>query len=112
MTLALKSCHRHRFPTEIISHAVWLYHVFSLSLRDVVVTQESIRHWCRKFGGAFAERLPTKTAGGGYVAPDEVAIRIGGARHYLWRAVDQHGLVLDARVQENCDGAATKCFLR
>jgi putative transposase len=57
---------RHRFPAEIISHAVWLYHVFSLSLRDVelilaergvVVTHESIRNWCRKFGAEFAKRL-------------------------------------------------------
>ena len=57
------SYHRHRFPAEIISHAVWLYHVFSLSLRDVelilaergvVVTHESIRNWCRKFGAEFA----------------------------------------------------------
>jgi putative transposase len=57
---------RHRFPAEIISHAVWLYHVFSLSLRDVelilaergvVVTHESIRRWCGKFGPDFAERL-------------------------------------------------------
>ena len=54
---------RHRFPAEIINHAVWLYHVFSLSLRDVelilaergiVVTHESIRHWCLKFGADFA----------------------------------------------------------
>ena len=57
---------RHRFPAEIISHAVWLYHVFCLSLRDVelilaergiVVTHESIRHWCLKFGADFALRL-------------------------------------------------------
>ena len=57
---------RHRFPAEIISHAVWLYHVFRLSLRDVelilaergiVVTHESIRHWCLKFGCDFARRL-------------------------------------------------------
>jgi putative transposase len=57
---------RHRFPAEIISYAVWLYHVFSLSLRDVelilaergiVVTHESIRHWCLKFGADFARRL-------------------------------------------------------
>jgi putative transposase len=56
----------HRFPAEIISHAVWLYHVFSLSLRDVelilaergiTVTHESIRQWGLKFGGDFARRL-------------------------------------------------------
>jgi hypothetical protein len=66
MTLEPASYPRHRFPAEIISHAVWLYHVFSLSLRDVelilaergiLVTHESIRQWCLKFGADFAERL-------------------------------------------------------
>src|SRR4030081_23802 len=51
--------YRHRFPAEIISHAVWLYHVFSLSLRDVelllaergiIVSYETVRRWCEKFG--------------------------------------------------------------
>ena len=67
MTPEPKSYDRHRFPTEIISHAVWLYHVFSLSLRDVelilaergvVVTHESIRAWCKKFGA----ELPSASA--------------------------------------------------
>ncbi len=58
--------YRHRFPAEIISYAVWLYHVFSLSLRDVelllaergvVVSYETVRRWCKKFGASFAERL-------------------------------------------------------
>src|SRR5215472_13646868 len=58
--------YRHRFPAEIISHAVWLYHVFSLSLRNVelllaergvVASYETIRRWCRKFGQTFAGRL-------------------------------------------------------
>lgn len=66
MTPEPRSYHRHRFPAEIISHAVWLYHVFSLSLRDVeliltdrdvMVTHESIRAWCKKFGAKFAKRL-------------------------------------------------------
>src|SRR5690242_20127747 len=66
MTPQPASYPRHRFPAEIIAHAVWLYHVFSLSLRDVelilaergvVVTHESIRNWCRKFGANFAKRL-------------------------------------------------------
>jgi hypothetical protein len=69
MTPERSSYRRHRFPAEIISQAVWLYHVFSLSLRDVelilaergvAVTHESIRHWCKKFGEEFARfRLPT-----------------------------------------------------
>ena len=58
--------YRHRFPAEIIAHAVWLYHVFSLSLRDVelllaergiVVSYETVRRWCKKFGESFAKRL-------------------------------------------------------
>jgi putative transposase len=62
---------RHRFPAEIISHAVWLYHVFNLSLRDVelilaergvIVSHESIRHWCRKFGADFASRSYSPSA--------------------------------------------------
>src|ERR1700710_2871741 len=66
MTTSPDPHYRHRSPVEIISHAVWLYHVFSLSLRDVelilaergiVVTHESIRHWCLKFGSDFARRL-------------------------------------------------------
>jgi putative transposase len=66
MTLEPASYARHRFPAEIIRHAVWPYHVFSLSLRSVelilaergiVVTHESIRHWCLKFGSDFARKL-------------------------------------------------------
>jgi len=66
MKLAPDPHYRRRFPAEIISHAIWLYHVFSLSLRDVelllaergvVVSYESIRQWCRKFGQTFASRL-------------------------------------------------------
>ena len=87
---------RHRFPAEIISHAVWLYHVFSLSLRDVelilaergvIVTRESIRHWCRKFGADFAGRLRRRRPRPGDTWHlDEVFIRIRGVLHYLWRA--------------------------
>jgi putative transposase len=116
------SYHRHRFPAEIISHAVWLYHVFSLSLRDVelilaergvVVTHESIRNWCQKFGAAFAERLRRRRPRPGDTWHlDEVFIRIRGVLHYLWRAVDQHGVVLDILVQEKRDGAAAKRFFK
>jgi putative transposase len=98
MTTQPASYPRHRFPAEIISHAVWLYHVFSLSLRDVelilaergvVVTHESIRHWCRKFGADFARRLRRRRPKPGDTWHlDEVFIRINGVLHYLWRAVD------------------------
>ena len=110
----------HRFPEEIISHAVWLYHAFSLSLRDVelilaergiVVTHESIRHWCRKFGADFARRLHRRRPQPGDTWHlDEVFIRIRGMLHYLWRAVDQHGVVLDILVQDRRNGAAARRF--
>jgi putative transposase len=114
--------HRHRFPAEIISYAVWLYHVFSLSLRDVelllaergvIVTHESIRHWCRKFGADFARKLRCRRPRPGDTWHlDEVFIRINGELHYLWRAVDQHGVVLDILVQGRRNGAAAKRFFK
>jgi putative transposase len=114
--------HRHRFPSEIISHAVWQYHVFSLSPRDVAlilaergvtVTHESVRNWCRKFGAAFAQRLRRRRPRPGDTWHlDEVFIRIRGVLHYLWRAVDQHEVVPDILVQEKRDGAAAKRFFK
>lgn len=113
---------RHRFPAEVISHAVWLYHVFSLSLRDVelilaergvMVTHESIRLWCTKFGADFARRLRRRRPRPGDTWHlDEMFIRIRGVVHYLWRAVDQHGVVLDILVQERRNGAAAKRFFK
>jgi putative transposase len=113
---------RHRFPAEIISHAIWLYHVFSLSLRDVelvlaergvIVTRESIRHWCRKFGADFARKLRCRRPRPGDTWHlDEVFIRISGVLHYLWRAVDQNGVVPDILVQERRNGAAAKRFFK
>ena len=112
----------YRFPCEIISHAVWLYHVFSLSLRDVelilaergvMVTHESIRHWCLRFGAEFATRLRRRRPQPGDTWHlDEVFIRIRGVLHYLWRAVDQHGVVLDILVQDRRNGAAAKRFFK
>jgi putative transposase len=113
---------RHRFPAEIISHAVWLYHVFSLSLRDVelilaergiVVTHESIRHWCLKFGADFARRLRRRRPRPGDTWHlDEVFVRIRGVLHYLWRAVDQNGVALDILLQDRRNGAAAKRFFK
>ncbi|WP_458098144.1 IS6 family transposase [Roseomonas sp. WA12] len=112
----------YRFPAEIISHAVWLYHVFSLSLRDVelvlaergiTVTHESIRCWCRKFGSEFAAKLRRRRPKPGDTWHlDEVFLRINGQLHYLWRAVDQHGVVLDILVQDRRNGSAAKRFFR
>jgi putative transposase len=122
MTPEPNSYHRHRFPAEIISRAVWLYHVFSLSLRDVelvlaergvVVTHESIRNWCQKFGAEFAKRLRRRRPRPGDTWHlDKVFIRIGGVLHYLWRAVDQHGVVLDILVQAKRNGVAAKRFFK
>ena len=114
--------YRHRFPAELISHAVWLYHVFSLSFRDVelilaergvVVSYESIRRWCLKFGASFADKLRRRRPQPGdkwYL--DEVFIRIRGELHYLWRAVDQDGIVLDILVQRRRDAGAAKRFFK
>ncbi|MBP0447904.1 IS6 family transposase [Roseomonas sp. SSH11] len=112
----------HRFPAEIISHAVWLYHVFSLSLRDVelilaergiTVTHESIRSWCRKFGAEFAAKLRRgRPKPGDTWHLDKVFLRINGVLHYLWRAVDQHGVVLDILVQGRRNGSAAKRFFK
>ena len=88
----------YRFPAEIIGHAVWLYHRFGLSFRDVedllaergiVVSYETIRQWCRKFGLEYARRLRRKAGRGGDIWHlDEVFVTIRGQRQYLWRAVD------------------------
>ena len=122
MTFEPASYPRHRFPAEIISHAVWLYHVFSLNLRDVelilaergiLVTHESIRHWCLKFGSDFARKLRRRRPQPGDTWHlDEVFIRIQGVLHYLWRAVDQHGVVLDILVQDRRNSAAAKRFFK
>lgn len=85
--------HRHRFPTELISHALWLYHVFSLSFRDVelllaergvIVSHESVRQWCLKFSASFAGKLRRRRPRlGDKWHLDEVFIRIQGVLHYL-----------------------------
>ena len=92
---------RHRFPPEIISYAVWLYHRFNLSYRDVedllaergiTVSYETIRLWCIKFGVRYSRRLKRRHRGYGdtfYI--DEVFVKINGQQQYLWRAVDQDG---------------------
>jgi putative transposase len=111
-----------RFPREIIQHAVWLYYCFSLSLRDVelilaergiVVSYESIRDWSFRFGRAFATNLNRRRPRPGdkwFI--DEVFIRIRGKLHYLWRAVDQDGNVLDILVQSRRNAKAAKRFFR
>jgi putative transposase len=112
----------HRFPVEIISHGVWLYFRFCLSYRDVeellfvrgiIVSYEAIRKWCRKFGQQYANQLRRqRPRPGDKWHMDEVFLAIQGQRHYLWRAVDQNGNVLDILVQRRRDKRAAKKFFR
>jgi len=113
---------RHRFPPAIIGHAVWLYFRFALSYRDVeellaergvIVTYETIRQWCRKFGQEYANELRRRRPRPGDTWHlDEVFVSINGVQHYLWRAVDQDGNVLDILVQPKRDKRAAVRFLR
>ncbi|MBT3832645.1 MAG: IS6 family transposase [Gammaproteobacteria bacterium] len=113
---------RYRFPPEIIQHAVWLYFRFNLSHRDiedllaqrgVIVTRQSIRLWCNKFGSKYAARLHKRHQGyGDTFFIDEIFIKIGGKQHYLWRAVDQDGEVVDVFLQKKRDGQAAKRFFK
>jgi putative transposase len=112
----------HRFPAEIISHGVWLYFRFCLSYRDVeellfargiLVTYEAIRKWCRKFGQSYANELRhRRPRPGDKWHLDEVFLTINGERHYLWRAVDQDGHILDILVQRRRNKKAAKKFFR
>jgi putative transposase len=112
----------HRFPPEIISHAVWLYFRFTLSYRDVEemlfargisVTYEAIRKWCRKFGQDYANQIRRRRPRtGDKWHLDEVFLTINGKRHYLWRAVDQDDNVLDILVQSCRNRKAAKKFFR
>ena len=113
---------RHRFPPEIISHAVWAYYRFSLSFREVEdllaergvnVTDETIRQWPVKFGAQDARRLKRHQGRlGDTWHLDEVFVTINGQRQYLWRAVDQDGDVIDILLQSRRDGRAAKRFFR
>src|SRR5882672_9316906 len=113
---------RHRFPSEIISHCVWLYFRFSLSFRDVEelmssrgvsLTYETVREWCLKFGQTYANGLRRKSPrSGDRWHLDEVFLKINGRAHYLWRAVDQDGDVLDILVQSRRNKKAARKFFR
>ena len=112
--------HGHRFPPEIISHAVWHYYQFCLSFRDVedllakrgiIVSYESIRQWCSKFGPEYARKLKRRQGRlGDTWFLDEVFVSINGKRQYLWRAVDQDGDVIDILVQSRRNRCAAERF--
>ena len=106
MTTATPSYKGHRYPVEIINHCVWLYFRFPLSFREVeelmlvrgvAVSYETIR------------RRPRP---GDKWHLDEVFVGINGRLRYLWRAVDQHGNVLDVLVQSRRNAVAAKRFFR
>ena len=125
---------RYRFPAEIIQYAVWLYHRFNLSHRDIEdllaerginVSYEAIRLWCNRFGPKYATRLKRKHQGyGDTLFIDEVFVKIVGKQHYLWRAVDQeslphersecfgYGEIVDVFLQRRRDSAAAKRFFK
>jgi putative transposase len=122
MTLPPVTYKRHRFPPETIAHAVWLYFRFPLSLRlveemllerGVLVSYETVRRWALKFGQAYVRRLKRKPPSRGDIWHlDEIVVTIGGERHWLWRAVDQDGYVLDEIVQTRRDAKAAARLLR
>lgn len=113
---------RHRFPTEIIRYAVWLYFRFPLSFRDVEdmlaergidVSYETVRRWCLKFGRAYAASLrKTRPSADVRWHLDEVFVSINGRRVYLWRAVDAEGVVLDVLVQSRRNKKAALKLMR
>lgn len=112
----------HRFPKEIISSCVWFYFRFGVSFRDVeemiaargvVVSYETVRCWCEKFGKEYADRLRRwRPQTGDKWHLDEVFLKINGVTRYLWRAVDQNGVVLDILVQPKRDRFAAIRFFR
>ena len=94
-SISYRGCH---FPGAVISHAVWLYLRFPLSFRNVEellaergihVSYETVRRWVAKFGTQYGEALRKREARPGRTWHlDEMAVRIAGKQHGLWRAVD------------------------
>ena len=113
---------RHRFPAEVISYAIWLYFRIPLSLRmveemlaarGIEVSHETVRQWALKFDQSFASKIRRRLpAPGDKWHLDEVVISIAGRKHWLWRAVDQHGTVLDILVQSRRNAKAAERLLR
>lgn len=113
---------RRRFPPDVIRHAVWLYFRFTLSIRDVEellaqrgveVSREAVRCWVNKFGPLIAANLRRRRGPPtGRWHLDEMVVKIGGRRMYLWRAVDDEGEVLDVLVQKRRNKDAALNLLR
>ena len=121
MASAPPSYKGHRYPVEVISHCVWLYFRFPLSFREVeelmlqrgvIVSYETVRRWCAKFGQSYADSLRRRRPRpGDKWHLDEVFVKVNGVRQYLWRAVDQDGNVLDILLQSKRDAKAAKRFM-
>ena len=113
--------YRHRFPLSVIGYALRLYHRFPLSQRDVqevlhergiMVSHETLRQWNIKFAPLLTEELRHREPRrGSRWFLDEVYIEVGGQTHWLWRAVNEHGAVLDILLQPHRDTAAARTFL-
>jgi transposase-like protein len=113
---------RHRFPPEIIQHAIWLYLRFTLSYRDVEellaergldISYETVRRWVLKFGPAIARRLRRcRPRPSDRWHLDEMVVSVAGERMYLWRAVDDEGEVLDMLVQRRRDSRSALRLMR
>lgn len=112
---------RHRFPPQIIAQVVWLYARFNLSLREVEdlmlergadVSYETIRRWTVKFGPLIAHVLRRRQPRPDDVWHlDEVVVKIASQSYWLWRSVDQHGVVLEEVLQPRRDKRAAKQLL-
>ena len=114
---------RHRFPAEIIAHAVWLYFRFPLSLREVEdllaerginVSFQTVSEWAAKFGLKFAHQLRRRSRGhfSDKWQLDEMVVTIKGKKYWLWRAVDANGYVLDALLQSGRNKRAALRLMR
>ena len=113
---------RHRYPAEAIGYAVWLYFRFPLSLRmveemlavrGIEVSHETVRNWAEKFGRTYAKRIRRRApARGDKWHLDEVVVTIRDKRHWLWRAVDQNGFVLDILMQSRRNRTAVRRVMR
>lgn len=112
----------YRHPREVISYAVWAYYRFALSTADVedliaergvIVSRETVRQWVNRFGSHFAAciRRDRPTPRDKWHM-DEVVIPINGEAHWLWRAIDANGDVLDILVQKRRNAKAAKRFFR
>jgi putative transposase len=111
----------HRYPAEIIAHCVWLYHRFPLSFREVeelmlvrgvIVTCETIRQWCAKFGPVYAAAAPPPTPTRRQVAPRRSVLDDQTAVVSICGGSTRTAHVLDILVQRRRDAKAAKRFFR